>query len=1363
MKNVWHAAGPWALAFTLLGGSQLVAQESIVIEAEDFNFDGGQFIEDAGIGDYAGSGVLLGMPNVDFKENTPGTRLGNEATEGYRAPAVGSPGLPQTVISGDAVRADYTAAGEVEFDLASIEAGEWTNYTRVFPAGDYSVRARLRASDDPESFIARLEKVSGDATEPGQSTTAVGTFLGRNASMTYDFLPLTDVSGTPVTVSLDGTETLRLATQVGSYDINYLELTPSNTAVPMPTINIIAPANETGVQPGSDLDVVIEVGDPDNTAAVQLLANSSDGEEITIGELAEPPFNFTWESVPEGSYRLLGIVAANDNGLIGLSSQITIFSDGTAPELQQARGRTIEDVVLTFSEAMSQETAGDPVNYSIVDADGNALAVTGVTVELDGRVLVGTAEQSVGTNYTITTSNLTDLAGNALTGSASAEFFGNGPLLQTDLGFVVFEAEHYDRNLDDLWMEDTERGNPSGGVSMVNPNGAGGSEAETQLEYDIKFVKTGTHYFWYRASGDNGNDDSAWLWVDGARPVGREDGNRAAMAGFSEQLDFVWRSQAFEGGPMTFEINSTGLHTIGLARREDGSFFDKFVITTDPNFDPTDLGEEGPALTPREGEESEAGVVEVTLDPVDVSGDEHSRIELTADGTGSEGFIIIFQWQRKEGDTFVDIPGATLPSFTLPRATLDWDGAVVRFAVRTEGAEVFSEEATITVNPETVVPELVGVSGQNERVILQFSERLTASAENVDNYGITSEAGDLAITGITFLPSERAVILDTAPQTVGTKYSVTVSGIMDQAATPNIIEDTEAKFYSLGAPLPQGEDGLLVFEAENFTENSDGLWISDSEWGNPSGGLSMVLPNGAGGNEESKLEYELTFTQTGEHIIWYRASGPSGTDDSGWLHIDGVRPESRTDANLASMTGFADQTDFVWRSQPQEGGGQMTFNIPSAGVYNIGLARREDGSYFDKFVITTDPDFHPENVGAFGPGETREGAPPLPTLAIAAPATVAEGGDVVVTPDISQTERDIVKVEYFADGEKIGEVTSSPFTFTWTSAPSGFHTIQAVLVDDVGDRVTASPIEVTVEGDGGGDVPTVDGAGRSVLWVSQLDSPAGQEFLDFLRQSDFDVTEVFIEEPNADDQAMLNAADVVVVSRKTSSGNYNHEVWDTGITAPLILMTPYLSRANRWGWLDGDDLIDDTPASILAEMPEHPVFQGLVLTDGVSDAWHTPVDRGTSIATEPVANGGTVLASADGNMIVAEWPADTVAAGPRLLFSAGSREPEDPADIAEAGKFNLTATGGRAFLNAVLYMADLEGETPPAGDLAIAVTASAGGVLVTLSGADVFDVEYSPSLEAGSFTVIATDVTEFEDTDPARIEAGAGFYRGVAK
>ncbi|MCP4198824.1 MAG: hypothetical protein GY762_16895, partial [Proteobacteria bacterium] len=173
------------------------------------------------------------------------------------------------------------------------------------------------------------------------------------------------------------------------------------------------------------------------------------------------------------------------------------------------------------------------------------------------------------------------------------------PLLQGEDGFVIWEAEDFDRNPDELWIEDIDREGASGEISMVNPNGAGGNEADTQLQYDIIFTKTGTHIIWYRAVGDSGTDDSMWLHVGGERPPNRTTGNQASMTGFNGAI-FAWNSRPQDGGgQMTFDIDEPGLHTIGIARREDGAYVDKFIITTDSSFNPDDFGEFGPPSTPR--------------------------------------------------------------------------------------------------------------------------------------------------------------------------------------------------------------------------------------------------------------------------------------------------------------------------------------------------------------------------------------------------------------------------------------------------------------------------------------------------------------------------------------------------------------------------------------------------------------------------------------------------------------------------------------------------------------------------------------------------------------------------------------------
>src|SRR5438067_3451235 len=204
------------------------------------------------------------------------------------------------------------------------------------------------------------------------------------------------------------------------------------------------------------------------------------------------------------------------------------------------------------------------------------------------------------------------------------------------------------------------------------------------------------------------------------------------------------------------------------------------------------------------------------------------------------------------------------------------------------------------------------------------------------------------------------------------------SGRLRPQPRRSVIVNKEIKFYSAGQLLAQGADGLLVFEAENFDANQGDVWIVDTARGTPSGGASVVVPVGAD-NDAMRLEYNLTFTQTGTNIVWFRGTGNSGGDDSGWLLIDGARPPERdatvAPGTLAAMTGFptGPQADFGWATSVQGGTPPMTFSLATAGPHTFGLGLREDGAYFDKFAITTDTNFNPTAYGPFGPHETRAG------------------------------------------------------------------------------------------------------------------------------------------------------------------------------------------------------------------------------------------------------------------------------------------------------------------------------------------------------------------------------------------------------
>jgi len=57
----------------------------------------------------------------------------------------------------------------------------------------------------------------------------------------------------------------------------------------------------------------------------------------------------------------------------------------------------------------------------------------------------------------------------------------------------------------------------------------------------------------------------------------------------------------------------------------------------------------------------------------------------------------------------------------------------------------------------------------------------------------------------------------------------------------------------------------------------------------------------------------------------------------------------------------------------------------------------------------------------------------------------------------------ITKVEFFANGNKVGEAVNAPHVFTWNNAPAGTYSLVAKATDAVGVTTTSSPVSVTVD------------------------------------------------------------------------------------------------------------------------------------------------------------------------------------------------------------------------------------------------------------------------------------------------------------
>jgi hypothetical protein len=355
------------------------------------------------------------------------------------------------------------------------------------------------------------------------------------------------------------------------------------------------------------------------------------------------------------------------------------------------------------------------------------------------------------------------------------------------------------------------------------------------------------------------------------------------------------------------------------------------------------------------------------------------------------------------------------------------------------------------------------------------------------------------------------------------------------------------------------------------------------------------------------------------------------------------------------------------------------------------------------------------------------------------------------------------------DGDGIGDTSDTDRDGDWIANDEDVFPNNPAEWDDTDKDGIGDNTDPDADGDGQTDPPV-----SRIVWVSTVESEAGQEFVDLLTSAGHTVTRFIGNTQTLTDTPALvarvfNTADLVIFSRQTASDQVNGPIWDQ-VRAPMIVMSPYLLRTSRWGWIATEAVPGETPFTLTLLDPAHPLFAGVPSdASGVAEGWYLPIDRGTSFLGSQEVNGGMALAVTDaGSLVAAQWPAGTVATGPRLFLAMGSWELEGAA-LATAGAYNVTANGARVLLNAAaLYTTPVP---PPAGPFEITrITHQSDPRQITLewpsSPGQSFRVERSSSLAGWNLLQdnLPADgaTTRFTDALPPA-SPGPAFYRVLRK
>jgi len=166
-------------------------------------------------------------------------------------------------------------------------------------------------------------------------------------------------------------------------------------------------------------------------------------------------------------------------------------------------------------------------------------------------------------------------------------------------GVVVFEVEDFSNSslgtgtaLNTYWSEETTISGYSGSSYLeAKPNNGVNTFDSTdgpRLDYEIDFNTPGTYNVYVRMLGQNGNDDSLHVGLNG-NPLTYGD------VGISSGSSWEWKDEA-AGNVITFDIQNPGRHTFNIWMREDGVIVDK-VVLQQSGAAPSGLGPSGSMST----------------------------------------------------------------------------------------------------------------------------------------------------------------------------------------------------------------------------------------------------------------------------------------------------------------------------------------------------------------------------------------------------------------------------------------------------------------------------------------------------------------------------------------------------------------------------------------------------------------------------------------------------------------------------------------------------------------------------------------------------------------------------------------------
>jgi hypothetical protein len=674
------------------------------------------------------------------------------------------------------------------------------------------------------------------------------------------------------------------------------------------------------------------------------------------------------------------------------------------------------------------------------------------------------------------------------------------------------------------------------------------------------------------------------------------------------------------------------------------------------------------------------GTVTFGTQPANKVASANTSTTFTAAATSADGKPLTYVWQSAPAGSTDFASVGTGTSYTTPLLTPADDNRQYRVLAFGPSGAGLSSVATVDVTADNVAPTITYFTATRTQAQIVFSEPVDpTTAGALTSYAISGGAG-ASITAATVGTTPEGlglVTLDLSGLNNLTDYTITIKDVKD-TANNTIVQTTRTFraydiFADFNGPIPP-PDSYLIGSAKIVpgasSDGSGALELTAAATGlQGTIGIDDVLPSpttvtkataqfrvfvggpnqsGSTGNPADGYSFNLasdidaTTVNTSEEGTGSGLTIAFDTYDNGALEAPAIDVKvggAVVATTVGSATPIPAKTtlnnnqwvdvfiQFV--GDPTTGLGKVTvvhnnvkyydnLEVPLGSIDNpkIAIGGRTGGEWarqmIDNLSVVYNTDVAP---------------PSPPTISITAPPVGTEitaGGPATVTTSVTASAG-VNKVEFFANGQLLGQSTTSPYSLTIPQVPPGYYVVTARVTDNNGVAVTSAPTTVLAH------QPAAANADK-VLYVHGNAGPNASDVAAinrlFARGMD-----VFLVTGIASTTADADGKKLVITSSTVGSGDV--AAGDKFLDLPIGLLNWEQAFQDNMRWTgdagtDHNNIGGQTAIDILASGVGHPLAAGFaagpltVTTAPIDFSWGLPAAGAVRIAQ--IANDPTKVA-----------------------------------------------------------------------------------------------------------------------------------------